>query len=668
MIHKKQLLLIFLALLTLPALAQQQLKFSIANFEADPFDMSPKNKQYEKIDGSGARYAIIKVTSDNPDDDLRAFNFNFGNLRHEVVAYDGELWVYVQKNAKMVTIRRDGYNPINKYALPVTIEEGKAYKMFLSVQTPEVKHRILQFRVTPANEGAIVKVKREGENGDFELWGTVDATGSIAKRMETGIYLYEVTAEHYEKTVGKVVLTYADDNYMETVTLKPNFGHLEVADEYGIAGAEIYVNDKKIGTVPYTSKDRWDVRDDYRIMISNGELYKTYNATFAIHKGETTRLTPKLESNFAETTITVANNAEILIEGVSKGHGTWTGPLKAGTYNVECRIDNRYRPTRKQIAIKPDVTETFEMDAPTPIIGSIFVNSNPLGASIQLDGKDVGKTPHEIKEVIIGKHTLRILLDGYRAEEQTVDVTEGKTVEKEFRLRDEARFTINSEPQARLTLNGEDKGMTPYRFDGASGDYDIRLTRNKYKSYHQKITLLSSAPEQTFQLQRQFQQPTSGYVQAAFQVGTLMGASTHVGTYIYNVNVEAFGMMGLSKETIYLNYTDETASKAENLKATLIGGKVGYGFAIGSRLRITPQVGLGALNVKSDGITANALSTTIGCRVDYAITSFLGINLTPEGQFAVSKKDVFTQLSELSSKVKSWGTGAGVRLGIYFFF
>ncbi|MBP5771620.1 MAG: PEGA domain-containing protein [Bacteroidaceae bacterium] len=666
---RKIICIFFAALLgTLSLSAQQLLKFSVASFQLDPFDQTALNPEFEKIDGSGYRYAIIKVTSDNPDDKLSAFLFNFFSLRHEVREHNGELWVYVQKNAKRVTITRPGYMAVNRYDLGTAIQEGKVYTMQLSVQTPEVKHRILQFKVTPPDVAALVKVKREDSDGDYELWGTVDASGGIARRLETGIYEYEVTAEHFDPTPGRVVLTYAEDNLVEEVPLLPNFGYLEVADENGIAGAQIYVNDKLIGTVPYTKKDRWDVREDYRIMISKGELYKTFNGTFSIKKGETTRLTPKLESNFAETTITVADNAEIFIEGESRGRGKWVGPLKAGTYNVECRLDDQHRPTRRQITVKPNLSETFQLDVPTPIVGSIFVNSKPLGATIQLDGKEVGNTPKEVREVLIGTHTVRVIHDGYRVEQQTVKVEEGKTAELDIQLRDQARFTINAHPQARLTLDGKDVGLTPYSFDGASGDYDIRLDCHRYKTFHQKTALRASAPQQTFRLQRIFQMPTSFYLGAGFQAGTLMGLNAHAGAYIYNINIEAYATFGMGSETGYLNYIDGTSSQDENLKARLFGGKVGYGITVGSRLRITPQVGLGALSVTSDHITASALCATLGCRIDYALTSFFGVNLTPEGQFALSKKDVFKQISEQSSKVKGWGTGAGARIGVYLYF
>lgn len=663
------LLLLALALLfSVSANAQRRLTFRIADFTLAEEDMTARNPNYQKTDPDGARYAIIKVTSDNPNDDLKSYKFDFGYLESFVEPHDDALWVYVRQNAKKISIRREGYVSISQYNLGLTIQQGRTYKMLLSAQMPEVRHRIVQFRVTPANEGAIVKVKREGSDGGFELWGAVDAGGGKAQRLETGhVYLYEVTAEHYAKAEGRIVLAYAEENHVEKVTLKPNYGYLEVTGGDDVAGAEIYVNDRRIGTVPYTSKERWDVRDDYRIIVSKGELYKTFNSTFAIRKGETTKITPRLLQDFAETTITVPDNAEILVDNISRGRGSWTGSLKAGTYTVECRLDERHRPSRRQITVRPNMAETFAMDAPAPITGSIYVNSNPLGATILLDGKEVGQTPWEIRNVMVGEHTVRVNQEGYRSEEKKVGVTEGKMAEAEFKLRDYTPFTIKSEPQALLTLNGKDVGQTPYSFEKSSEPFDIRLTRSRYKTFHQTISLPASASDTTFHLRRQFYRRFGGYVQASLQAGSLMGFGAHAGAYIYNVNVELYATFGLGSETIYLNYADDkTASTEERLKPRIFGLRLGYGITIGSRLRITPQVGAGALTVKSDNVTGSALCATVGCRVDYAIAPFFGINLTPEGQFAVSKKDVFTQLSNASSKVKGWGTGGGARIGLYF--
>ena len=106
---------LLLLLLATPTHAQQKLKFSVASFEADPFDLTAK--EGNKRDGNGELYAIIKVRSNNPDDDLKAFMFNFGYLNHKVESHDDELWVYVQRDAKTVTISRAGYTTINRYDL-----------------------------------------------------------------------------------------------------------------------------------------------------------------------------------------------------------------------------------------------------------------------------------------------------------------------------------------------------------------------------------------------------------------------------------------------------------------------------------------------------------------------------------------------------------------------
>ena len=171
--------------------AQQRQKFSIASFEQDPFDLTAKNDVYKKIDGSGSLYAIIKVTSNNPEDNLKEYNFNFGNLRSIVEQHDDELWVYVQKNAKLVTISRTGYTTISKYDLKTTIEAGKTYTMSLTTTGPVVYTQMLQFVVRPVNVGAVVMIKSSKQNATEEMFGTVDATGSVAKSMEYGTYTYK---------------------------------------------------------------------------------------------------------------------------------------------------------------------------------------------------------------------------------------------------------------------------------------------------------------------------------------------------------------------------------------------------------------------------------------------------------------------------------------------
>lgn len=84
----------------------QELKFRVADFYQDQQDLTAQEEN--KKDDDGRLYAVIKVTSDNEDDDLSQFSFDFNYNVSSQEMRDGELWLFVQRNAKNVTIRRGG--------------------------------------------------------------------------------------------------------------------------------------------------------------------------------------------------------------------------------------------------------------------------------------------------------------------------------------------------------------------------------------------------------------------------------------------------------------------------------------------------------------------------------------------------------------------------------
>ena len=543
--------------------AQEKLDFSIVSFDLDPFSTSAQDKRFEKWDGDGNRYAIIKVKDANGEGDLKGFTFNFGALNSTVEAHDDELWVYVQRNAKTVTVKRPGYKTIEKYNLNTTIQPGKVYVMSLTmsriITIPEIKIKKqgLQFIVTPPKENAIVKLKKADSSSDYELWGAVDETGSIDKFMDFGTYDYIVSAENYVSSTGRVTLSDSKKTHVEKIILKPNFGFLVVDDAYGISGAQLFIDDVKVGTVPYRDTNkRWSC-GEHKIAITNGDLYKPFNTTFTILQGDTTRLSPKLESDFAQTTIRVDADAEIFIDGKSKGRKTWTGPLKAGKYVVECKQD-RHRPSSISINVKADKAETFEVPAPIAITGSLYVSSSPSGATIEIDGKNVGTTPQLLQDVLIGNHEVSLIRQNYKRETTTVTIKEGQTENLSQKLKDIAQMTIDSKPTgAKLFINGEEIGTTPYTKEMSSGDYLLELRMNKYKTFKESVHLDGSHPHKDITLEQQYQCPYSFYFQPFFQVGSNMSVGGAIGGYISNINIEGYYAIGMKEsEMIYWNATE----------------------------------------------------------------------------------------------------------------
>jgi hypothetical protein len=78
--------------------------------------------------------------------------------------------------------------------------------------------------------------------------------------------------------------------------------------------------------------------------------------------------------------------------------------------------------------ITPDQEgQIYQLPAPTPIVGSLVVTTSPSGAKVCLNGKEVGKTPLTLSNVIIGSYTLEVSLQDYTSYTRTVTITDGNT-------------------------------------------------------------------------------------------------------------------------------------------------------------------------------------------------------------------------------------------------
>ena len=363
--------------------AQQRLKFSVADFHQDQLDLTARNDEFKRTDDSGSLYAIIKVKADVENDDLQSFIFDFGYMNSFVVMHDdlNELWVYVQKNAKTVTIRRDGYLTLNKYDLRTTIEAGCTYVMRLQVAAPTVYTQMVMFRVKPLSAKAMVMITYEGKGGNEEVLGMVDETGAVAKALTLGSYTYRVVAENFYPSEGRFTLNNQNENHVEDVTLRGNFGNI---------------------------------------------------------------------------TLNVESAADIYVDGEKKSTRTWTGALKAGSHQVECRQAN-HRPSVQSITVAENETRTITLTPPTPITGTISITSRPLGAKITIDGKNYGETPKNITGLLIGKHTVELSGSGNRGGKQEVEIQENQTAVIDIELAQRDHYeTVDGDAQV-FTVTGHGK-------------------------------------------------------------------------------------------------------------------------------------------------------------------------------------------------------------------
>src|ERR1700679_3047667 len=67
--------------------------------------------------------------------------------------------------------------------------------------------------------------------------------------------------------------------------------------------------------------------------------------------------------------------------------------------------------------------------AAAPAKGAVSVRSATPGARVFIDDKLVGQTPVVIRNLVVGKHTVRVQRLGYLLQDQEVEVVAGKTAD-----------------------------------------------------------------------------------------------------------------------------------------------------------------------------------------------------------------------------------------------
>ena len=133
-----------------------------------------------------------------------------------------------------------------------------------------------------------------------------------------------------------------------------------------------------------------------------------------------------LEPQYVNARFSVANNAEIWIDEQKRGTGSCTLELGYGTYLVECRLPG-HKPSQQEIQIdRNSATGTITLTPPTPVYGSVDINSTPAEAEIWIDGKQVGTTPMFLSECLVGRHEILLKKSGYKDKKHILLVSEAQ--------------------------------------------------------------------------------------------------------------------------------------------------------------------------------------------------------------------------------------------------
>ena len=382
----------------------------------------------------------------------------------------------------------------------------------------------------------------------------------------------------------------------------------------------------------------------YRVVASG---YATEEGTVEIGNS---KKTVEVTLKAIQTKLSVScptSGAQVWINDLLGGAVPWASSLSPGNYIIEVRKEG-YRSYRETITLSESEDRELSVPALRLQAGSLDVNYQPLNAEVYIDGQRKGTTPDLFQNIPIGNHKVEIRKSGYVSKQETISIQDGQTV----------------------SLTGQLQELKPKKSEEASISTDSSNTVHQNASSVVSKTPITKLEAKT----KAYQQPTSLYLQANGQVGSLMAIGLNVGGYISNVNIEAYYLYGLSRsEEIYWIPQNTGPIVHGSYRPMVYGLKVGYGFITAkSHLRLTPQIGASIVSIRSNVTNgtskAYAVPGVVGMNATYAFSPLLGIYVAPEVSFALKKSNVYSQLADVSSKVKSWGTGFNVQIGLRFSF
>jgi len=390
---KRILLLSSILILAITVSAQS---ISVSSFKLLESDLTANTAGTTERDQNGEVAALIKVVTTQT-----GFSFDAGSLGIvKTKQTPGEIWVYIPHGAKKITIKHPQLGVLRDYFFPISIEKARTYELVLisgTVQTivnQSSNSQYLVLKVTPTN--AVVELNNE-------ILPTSD--GIAQKFVKLGSYEYRIQAPNYHTSAGIVAVDDPNNKKMLEINLAPAFGWIEIPANPEYNGAQVYIDNALVGTIPMKSQNLPSGEHDIKIVKA---LYNPYSQKVLVKDNETSQVTPNLSANFSEVTISVDNDADIYVNGELKTKGSWTGKLESGSYLMEAKKEN-YRSTSQSVDISAvNDKQTIQLSAPIPIYGTANITSTPAMADVFIDGKNMGQTPLFISNLLIGNHTLEI--------------------------------------------------------------------------------------------------------------------------------------------------------------------------------------------------------------------------------------------------------------------
>jgi sugar lactone lactonase YvrE len=366
----------------------------------------------------------------------------------------------VKAGLRSLSLSLDGYRP---WRGEVSVEGGAAAR---SSVTLEPLPGSISVSSSPA--GAVVYLDGEPKGQ------TPTEIGQVA----VGNHQIKVSLKGYRDWTDRVSVG-PGGKVSRRVALTLMTGWVSITS--GPTGAKTTVDGKPIGQTPL---ERVELPvGDHRLNLVK-DRFAPVDAAFTVTDDAETKLSYRLEQrSFAVDISSNPAGARVYVGGTLRGATPLKGlDLSVGDHPIRIAKD-RYAPYEGRLAVKPGKEPIpFNFDL-TPLFGTLKVTTVPAGASVYLQGRQIGRTPLELPDVPVGRHDLRIERDKYKpaAIQALIEGDETNSIDLTLETKP-GYLDVRSVPSgAKVYLGDRYVGDTPVgRVELQPGDYTVRVVKPKF--------------------------------------------------------------------------------------------------------------------------------------------------------------------------------------------
>lgn len=247
-------------------------------------------------------------------------------------------------------------------------------------------------------------------------------------------------------------------------------------------GASLSINGKDVGRTPFVFKE--PVPGKYLLHFEK-EGCPPLDRILGINRDTAAEVVTKLEKLTGLVLIeSTPPGAEVSIDAAFRGKTPlYCTDLTAGKHKVGFVLEG-YDPREVEVTINDRTPQLCHMSMKSNL-ASLRIESTPAGAAVLLDGLDKGRTPCVVDDVLIGKHDLKLIKEGFKDYQDQISITQASVIPIAVKMEERlASIDVSSTPaDARVSVDGTYKGRTPLQIAGLrDGSYKLAIEKPSYES------------------------------------------------------------------------------------------------------------------------------------------------------------------------------------------